>query len=470
VIEGLKPYSSYESAKLAWLTKTPSHWALKRLGAIFEERRETNEARDVDQVLSVVKDIGVIRYEDKGRIGNKKSEDTARYKIVRPNDLVLNSMNVIIGSVGLSRFTGCLSPVYYVLQARSVQDDPKYLEAIFRVREFQKSLVRIGNGILAHRMRIPMELLKCEMLPLPALEEQKAIVRFLEHANHRIDRYIRAKRKLIALLNEQKQAIIHRAVTRGLDEGVPMKDSGVPWLGEIPAHWELKRVKQVSRISRGKFTHRPRNDPSLYDGKYPFIQTGAVARANKYISDYKQTLNEMGLAVSTLFTRGTLLMTIAANIGDVAILDFDSCLPDSIIGFFPTASTDRDFMYFLFSIMKSEFLSEAPVNTQGNLNVDRVGSMPIPVPSIDEQREIVSYIEKEIVLLEAGISAAKHEIALMNEYRTRLVADVVTGQLDVRDAAKGLPDLTEVHSSLEIEHDPDMLTEDEDAPIINDEE
>ncbi len=117
-----------------------------------------------------MKDVGVIPYEEKGNVGNKKSEDITRYKIVRPNDIVVNCMNVIIGSVGLSRYTGCLSPVYYVLRRRSEQNDPRYLNLVFQTKPFQQSLVRIGNGILAHRMRIPMELLKCELLPLPPFQ------------------------------------------------------------------------------------------------------------------------------------------------------------------------------------------------------------------------------------------------------------------------------------------------------------
>ena len=269
------------------------------------------------------------------------------------------------------------------------------------------------------------------------------IVRYLDHANGKIERAIRAKRKLIALLNEQKQAIIHRAVTRGLDPNVKLKPSGIPWLGDVPEHWAVRRVKQITRILRGKFTHRPRNDPSLYDGPYPFIQTGAVAQAGKFITGYKQTLNERGFAVSKLFPSGTLVMTIAANIGDVAILNFDACFPDSIVGFVPSAFASRDYLYLVFKCLKSELLREAPVNTQGNLNVERIGSMGIPIPPIDEQQQIVASIETETHAFSATIARAEREIDLLREYRTRLTADVVTGKLDVRDTVKHLPTETE---------------------------
>jgi type I restriction enzyme S subunit len=209
VIADLKPYPEYKESGSPWLGRMPQHWNLVRLGSVLRERRETNEESQVAQVLSVLKDVGVIRYEDKGNIGNKKSEDIRRYKIVRPDDIVVNCMNVIIGSVGRSRYTGSLSPVYYVLVRRSEADNPRYFAAIFSAKPFHQSLVRIGNGILAHRMRIPMELLKCEPFPVPPPSEQAAIVRFLDWANGRMERAIRAKRKVIVLLNEQKQAIIH---------------------------------------------------------------------------------------------------------------------------------------------------------------------------------------------------------------------------------------------------------------------
>ena len=269
----------------------------------------------------------------------------------------------------------------------------------------------------------------------PPLSEQTAIVRYLDQADERIRRYISSRERLIELLEEYRQAVIHHAVTRGLDPDVRLKLSGVEWLGDVPAHWEVRRVKQASRILRGKFTHRPRNDPSLYNGLYPFIQTGDVARAKKTIAEYSQTLNEQGLAVSKMFPTGTLVMTIAANIGDVAILDFEACFPDSVVGFVPHQKVDRDYLYYLFGAMKAEFLREAPVNTQGNLNVERIGARHIALPPISEQTAIVAYIDKATAAIDAAIDRARREIELLGEYRTRLIADVVTGKVDVREAA-----------------------------------
>ena len=177
----LPPYPEYKDSGLPWFGSVPAHWELRKLGHVLSERGEVNSDGRLQKVLSVLRDKGVIPYEDKGNIGNKKSEDVTRYKIVRPKDIVVNCMNVIIGSVGMSQYTGCLSPVYYVLRTRRSDDLPEYFEAVFKIKRFQHCLTRIGNGILAHRMRIPMELLKCELMPRPPLAEQRAVLRAQGH-------------------------------------------------------------------------------------------------------------------------------------------------------------------------------------------------------------------------------------------------------------------------------------------------
>ena len=280
------------------------------------------------------------------------------------------------------------------------------------------------------------KLAACPLLvPNPA--EQHAIADFLDRETAKIDALVARKERLIELLQEKRTALITRAVTRGLDPNVPMKDSGVEWLGEIPAHWEVKRVDHTAEILRGKFTHRPRNDPSLYDGRYPFIQTGDVARAQKVITGYRQTLNEQGFAVSKMFPSGTLVMTIAANIGDVAVLDFAACFPDSIVGFIPRDGVHRDYLYYVFLAMKPELLREAPVNTQGNLNVERVRSprTQVTLPNTTEQIAIIDFLDRETTTLDALIAKVREAIDHLKEFRTALISAAVTGKIDVRTAS-----------------------------------
>lgn len=268
---------------------------------------------------------------------------------------------------------------------------------------------------------------------LPDLETQNAIVILLDREIARIDSLISEKNNFVNLLKEKRQALISHVVTKGLDPDVETKDSGVEWIGEIPKHWSVKPYKYACKIYRGKFSHRPRNDPAFYDGQHPFIQTGDVSRADGFITSYKQTLNDMGASVSKKFPSGTLVMTIAANIGDTAILGFDAYAPDSIVGFKPEKDTDLNYLRYGFDSSIQELERTSIQNTQSNLNVDRIGSVKFVFPPLLEQIEIVKHIELKTKKLDAIISEVTESIELLKEHRTALINAAVTGKIDLRD-------------------------------------
>ena len=440
----LKPYRAYKDSGVEWLGAVPAHWEALKLRQVL--RRRTERERPDLPLLSVVREQGVILRDttNSGENHNYIPDDLSNYKVVRAGQFVMNKMKAWQGSYGVSFHDGIVSPAYYVFDVVGLRGD--FFHAAIRSRAYVPAFTRASDGVRIGQWDLAEARMRDIQFLVPPASEQAAIVGFLDHADRRIRRYIRAKQQLIALLEEQRQAIILEAATGRIDvrTGRPYpgyEDTDVKWLGAVPAHWEVMRVKQVSRVLRGAFMHRPRNDPSLYDGPYPFIQTGEVAGADKRISSYRQTLNDRGLAVSRLFPAGTLVMAIAANIGDVAVLDFEACFPDSVVGFVPGDKIERDFLYYVFRAMRPELLREAPVNTQGNLNIDRVGSRRIPIPPYDEQRSVVRKIETNTVRLNAAIRQLECGVDLLREFRTRLVADVVTGKLDVREAAAGLPDL-----------------------------
>ncbi|MGB8265989.1 MAG: restriction endonuclease subunit S [Candidatus Velthaea sp.] len=218
VTKGLDPAVPMKDSGVEWIGEIPAHWFLLPLFALAEERGETNELYVTNNVLSLLKDIGVINYEDKGAIGNKKSEDVGRYKIVNPGDLVINSMNVIIGSVGISSEFGCLSPVYIVLKSRKdFSTDMPFIELLFQTRTFQRWLTRIGYGILAHRMRIPMSNLKREVLPVPPENEREGIISFVSSETAKIVALVKRARTAIDLIKERRSALITAAVTGQID-------------------------------------------------------------------------------------------------------------------------------------------------------------------------------------------------------------------------------------------------------------
>ena len=430
-----KPYPDYKPSGVEWLGDVPAHWGVRRIKILFREKDErSSDGHGV--LLSLTRSYGLIpQTEASNRIAS--IEDLSNYKVCRPGSLVMNRMQAWSGMFAVPSQKGLISPDYSVFELVS-ESEVKYFERLFKTSLLVGQFAQRSRGIGSGFNRLYTADFGSIPTIVPPLSEQTAIVRYLNQANERIRRYVSSRERLIELLEEYRQAVIHHAVTRGLDPDVRLKSSGVEWLGDVPAHWEMRRVKQVSRILRGKFTHRPRNDPSLYNGPYPFIQTGDVARAKKTITEYSQTLNEQGLAVSKMFPTGTLVMTIAANIGDVAILDFEACFPDSVVGFVPHQKVDRDYLYYLFRAMKAEFLREAPVNTQGNLNVERIGARHIALPPISEQISIVAYLDKATADIDVAIDRARREIGLLGEYRTRLIADVVTGKVDVREAAAEL--------------------------------
>lgn len=272
-------------------------------------------------------------------------------------------------------------------------------------------------------------------LPFPPVEEQQQIAAFLDWKTSQIDALIAKKQTLLQKLKEKRLAVITQAVTKGLNPDVPMRDSGIAWLGEVPSHWEVKPVKFLTRIVRGQFSHRPRNDPAFYDGEYPFVQTGDIARAGKFVTSYSQTLNERGLSVSRQFPAGTLVMTIAANIGDMAIIDFAACFPDSIVGFIPEEKIDLDFLYFMFIAMKQRLMMTAVLNTQLNLNIDRIASIETVAPPHDEQIRIVELLDAEVKRSDMLMEKAEEAITRLTEYRSALITAATTGKIDVRNVA-----------------------------------
>lgn len=269
-------------------------------------------------------------------------------------------------------------------------------------------------------------------IAFPSLPAQQNIVHYLDTVCSEIDAMLSKTRSSIEEYKKLKQAVITQAVTKGVRGEREMKDSGVEWIGEIPKEWVCEKIKYATSISRGLFNHRPRNDERYYNGKYPFIQTGDVANATKYIVSYSQTLNELGKSVSKEFPKGTLTMTIAANVGDVAILNFDAYFPDSVVGFIPNKNIRTLYLFYVFSAMKDEFTRTAIKSTQLNLNIDRVKETFIPVTlNVNEQCEIENYLESKCAEIDGLIAKKEQLVKELESYKKSLIYEVVTGKREV---------------------------------------
>ncbi|MCP9858868.1 restriction endonuclease subunit S [Cyanobium sp. Cruz-8D1] len=246
-------------------------------------------------------------------------------------------------------------------------------------------------------------------LPLPPLPEQKKIAHILSA----VQRAIESQERIILTTTELKKALMHKLFTEGL-RGEPQKQTEI---GLVPESWELVELAEVAMIERGKFSHRPRNEPRFYGGEYPFVQTGDVSNCDGYVRSYTQTLNEDGLAISKMFPAGTILITIAANIGFTGILMFDSACPDSLIGITPEENIHTEFLNYYLITQQTEMDRLAPKGTQKNINIQFLKPWPILIPSLEEQAEIAEAISAT----DRKIGLARQKCSeLRNLFRTLL--------------------------------------------------
>jgi type I restriction enzyme S subunit len=275
VIEGLKPYAEYKETGLPWLDNVPKHWVTKR-GKSYMTPLDVRSKTGKEELLTVSSAYGVVLRRT-AKVTMFKAESYVGYKLCWPGDLVINSLWAWAGGLGVSPYHGIISTAYSVYRPRhSARIDPRFLHELVRSAAFNWELQVRSKGIWISRLQLTDTSFLDAPIPLPPPDEQAAIVRFLDHANRKVDGFIRAKRKLIALLGEQKQAIIHRAVTRGLDPDVPLKPSGIPWVGDIPAHWGALQVRRVvSFVTSGS-----RSWANHYsDDGFVFVQSGNLGRS-----------------------------------------------------------------------------------------------------------------------------------------------------------------------------------------------
>lgn len=410
-----------------WLGDIPEEWNVARIGDFYKLRNEKVSDEDYAPLSVTMK--GIVPQ----LATAAKSDDHNNRKLVKKGDFAINSRSDRRGSCGISPYAGSVSLINTILTPRGAMN-PDYYNWLFHTEQFADEFYKWGHGIVDDLWTTRWQEMKSIMIVSPPVDEQQAIANYLDDRCAKIDTIIAEVKASIEEYKELKQAVIYDAITKGLDKNAEMKDSGIEWMGKIANIFFVKKIKYVTQISRGLFGYRPRNASFLYDGPYPFIQTGDVARANHYITEYKQTLSEEGKKVSRLFPKGTLTMTIAANVGDVSILDFDAYFPDSVLGFIPYENYSSEYLYYIFSAMKEEFVLNAISNTQLNLNVERVKEIYIPVvEDVNMQNQIISYLDKRTMEIDELISTKTSLINELECYKKSLIYEVVTGKRKVVD-------------------------------------
>jgi type I restriction enzyme S subunit len=438
----LQRYSETSDSPMPFVPRLPSHWRVEKLKHVaavrfssVDKKTEEGEApvrlcnyTDVYNQDKIVDDPEFMQ-------ATATAAEIARHTLKKGDVLITKDSEEWDDIAVPAYVTANMPGVLCGYHLAHIRPHPTELDGAFLSRAFAADGIRqqfhiAANGVT--RYGLPNRAISGALFPIPPLNEQRAIATFLDHETTRIDELIAKKAAIVELLRQQHDTRIFMAVTKGLSDTVSFTDSGIEWLGRMPAHWKVKKVKHFTRILRGKFTHRPRNDPRMYDGPYPFIQTGDVSGAEKYIREYSQTLSEDGFAVSKQFPKGTLVMTIAANIGDMAILDFEACFPDSIVGFVPGRDISIDYLFYLFKGMRQALFSTATLNTQLNLNIERIGSLWTAAPPLNEQSDTVRWLEAEQVKTLTTTKTIVRAINRLRDYRTALISSAVTGRIDVR--------------------------------------
>ena len=393
-----------------WLGEIPAHWQLLQLSALAE----INAGQSPPSSTYNDEGLGLPFFQGKAEFGE-------RYPIAvnwcsepqstsQPGDILV-SVRAPVGDVNITPFECCIGRGLAAIKVNGHSLNLFIYNVLIHARQY---LAAQGTGSTFES--INKTTLRTIPIPLPPLAEQHTIAAYLDRETARIDALIAKTQQLNALLSEKRVALISHAVTKGLDPAAPLKDSGVEWLGEIPAHWDRTKLSQLGHLSRGRSRHRPRNDPSLYDGDYPFIQTGNVAAANMYLSDYAQTYNEFGLAQSKLWQAGTLLITIAANIAETAILSIAACIPDSIVGFISSPhKADVRFVKYYVDVAKHSMEQVSRGTAQGNLSVSKLLTFDVFAPPLTEQRAIASYLDRETAKIDALIAKNDQLIALLRK-------------------------------------------------------
>ena len=451
MIANLIPYPKMKNSGIEWLGVVPKHWEVLPNRALFAEVKERGHPEE--QMLSVTIIKGVIPQRTLLADSSKKdssNQDKSAYKLVLLSDIAYNKMRAWQGAVGVSDYQGIVSPAYVVERPREGANS-RYLHYLLRTPAFAKEAERWSYGITSDMWSLRPEHFKMIYGCLPPLPEQAAIVRFLDHADRLIRRYIRANQKLITLLEEQKQAFIHQAVTGQIDvrTGRPYpayKPSGVEWLGDVPEHWEVIRLGRLITLTTGfpfkseGFT-QSEEDVRLLRGvniapgrlRWEEVVRWSAADTDNF-AEYQLELGDIVLGMDRPIIQDGIRVAVVEQ------SDVPSLLLQRVARIRPGEELKWDFTLLL---LRGKSFSDylAPIFTGisvPHLSPEQIGGFRFALPSLAEQEKILEQLRPSIGAIRSAMDRALSQILLLREYRTRLIADVVTGKLDVREAAASL--------------------------------
>ena len=425
-------FQLYKESTIPWAPVIPNHWETKRAKSLFKKMERP--VRESDEVVTCFRDGTVTLRRNRRESGFTESLKEIGYQGIRPGDLVIHAMDAFAGAIGVSDAAGKGTPVYSVCTPIG-EANPLYYAHALREMSRNKWIESLAKGIRERSSDFRFTGFSAQVVPVPPPEEQDSIVQFLDHADEQIKRYIASKERLIALLEEQRQALVHQAVTRGLDPSVRLKPSGVEWLGDVPEHWEIRRAKYLYREAD---EHSETGTEQLMSVSH---KTGVTPRKE----NVTMFLAESNIGHKLCRPGDIVINTMWAFMAALGVARQEGLVSPSYGVYRPHGESHLDHDY-MDSLIRTEayrmnYLVRSTGITSSRLRLYPESFLGIPLvyPPKVEQDAIAEHIDEVTTSVDDAITRTRSQIDLMNEYRTRLIADVVTGQLDVREAAAKLP-------------------------------
>ncbi|ABQ99616.1 restriction endonuclease subunit S [Haemophilus influenzae] len=422
----MRRYESYKDSGVEWLGEVPSHWNLIPNKYIFKLRKNVVGKRSSEYDLLSLSLKGVIKRDMENPEGKFPAEfDT--YQEVKEGDFIFCLFDVeeTPRTVGLSSYHGMITGAYTIFETNNV--DKKFIYYFYLNLDSDKRLKPLYKGL---RNTISKETFFSFNTFIPPLSEQQKIAQFLDDKTAKIDQAVDLAEKQIALLKEHKQILIQNSVTRGLNPDVPLKDSGVEWIGQVPEHWEILSIKRLSQVKRGA-SPRPIDNPKYFDndGEYAWVRISDVTASNMYLLETTQKLSNLGKSYSVPLMPGSLFLSIAGSVGKPIITKIKVCIHDGFV-YFPENKQNTKFLYYIF-YSEQPYIGLGKMGTQLNLNTDTVGAIKIPIPPLCEQQKIADYLDTQTAKIDQAIALKTAHIEKLKEYKSVLINDVVTGKVRV---------------------------------------
>ncbi|HBW1889969.1 TPA: restriction endonuclease subunit S [Klebsiella pneumoniae] len=447
-----KAYPEYKDSGVEWLGEIPTSWQMWKLSHAYEvigsgttptSNNESYFQGDIPWVTTGELREKIIYDTDK-KVKESTLQVFSALKIHPAGSVVIAMYGATIGRLGILGVDATTNQACCVMTKSKIIKN-QYL--YYWLQAYRTDIIRLSSG--GGQPNINQEKVSSLKVSAPVLNDQTLIVAFLDHETAKIDNLIEKQQQLIELLKEKRQAVISHAVTKGLNPDVPMKDSGVEWLGEVPEHWEVSKFGYISLVVRGG-SPRPAGDPTLFNGDYsPWVTVAEITKDNEIYLDSTDTfLTKKGSEQCRVFKAGTLLLSNSgATLGVPKILSIDANANDGVVGF-ELLNIDHEYAYFYLSTLTTNLRESIKQGSgQPNLNTDIVKSIAIPIPPENEIQRIVSFIKETIKLYSSIESGAMEQVKLLQERRTALISAAVTGKIDVRDWVA--PDTQDIEASQE---------------------